>query len=701
MKKETKEIIKKLLIVLLCSLLISIIMQLANHFLFDNPVKYTVHKIILYAGIYSFFLLHVAFDIEKLYDFIINNRYKIAGILLIVLTLLQFTNSSNSYYSLVTFEKDKYSSVFGKHVSYLSDEYSVETPIAVSQSLNSYKYFNPFLRGTQTDVFTIVHAPVLNLLSIGKIYNIGYLFGSHIGLAFENNFKTIFLALATFELLEIITGKKKLYSLIGAFVLTTSIAVQINLSLIIACGEAALVLFDQYLININKKKKLLCALGIILLGINYTFTFYPAFLVPFGYLFLALAIWIFLKNKSNYKPRVIDLVILTVSIVIIVLFVITYFYKSADALNIIKDTVYPGNRIAVKVNGLPLLFTYLYNFLIPFMMFKDNFVTASIFGLFPIPLIIAIIYWIKGEVVEHKKFLIPLTIFSAFMLIFVTLGFPNIINKFTLMSFSIQERASSALALGSFYMLIYIMANIQKDYMNKVFKILLIELLLIIIAFWGLPQELSNNKLFFSLVPGVFCLFAYCFLNIDKREYKILFVFLFVLIAFPGLFFRPVTIGAHDLTDLDISVKIRELSKDDSLWIGADLPRGLSNLLVANGAKTVTSVATYPNKDMYIKLLGSEALDKDIAWNRYGQFETKLSDINDVRKETKSDDIINLYINYDGLKKLGIKYLLTYDDEETIRSKGIPAAKIYEKINENQSIVEDEIPKGIYIYEIK
>ena len=97
----------------------------------------------------------------------------------------------------------------------------------------------------------------------------------------------------------------------------------------------------------------------------------------------------------------------------------------------------------------------------------------------------------------------------------------------------------------------------------------------------------------------------------------------------------------------------------------------------SNGAKTLTSVSPYPNKDMYVSLLGDEAFDeeKELAWNRYGQFETELLNINDVQKSEKGEDIINLYVNYDGLRRLNVKYLLTYDDEQTLRE----ILQIYQK----------------------
>ena len=706
MKKETKEKINKILTVLVLSLAFSCLVQIINYYMLGNHINYSFHKIVFYTAIFAFLLMHIMFDIEKLYDYIISNRYKIAAILLLFISIMQFTNSSNSYYSLATFEKDKYSSIIGSPISYLSDEYSVETPIAVSQSLNHFRYFNPFLRGIPTDVFSIVHPPILHFLSIGKLYNIGFLFGPHIGLAFDNGFKIIFLALATFELLEIITNKKSYYSLLGSFVVTFSFAsqAQISTSLMIACGETIIVLINKFLNEKSIQKKTLYILGIVISGITYVFRFYPAYIIPFGYLFLALFIWIIVKNKNNYKPCIIDLVLIIIGIISLILVGLMYYYKSIDTLNIVNQTAYPGNRIPDFKNGFSLPFTYLYNFLIPFIMFKDNFAAASIIGLFPLPIILGIVHLFKKPSKEDKIFLIPMIIVSVFITIFVIVGFPNTICKLTLMSYTIQERAAVALALSCFYIMMYIFSNLQEEFLGKYSKIVVIFILMIVIALFGLPKEILQNRILISIVPSVFCLLAYCLMNNDKKEYRIIFAFALITLTLPGIFYRPVTIGVHAITDLDISARIRTIveSDENALWYGADLPRGLSNLLVANGAKTLTSVSPYPNKDMYVSLLGDEAFDeeKELAWNRYGQFETELLNINDVQKSEKGEDIINLYVNYDGLRKLNVKYLLTYDDEQTLREKGIPATKIYEKTNDDEIKVENKMPSGIYIYEL-
>ena len=487
-----KEAVKKIILAIAISLLISIVVQLINYYIIGNHIKYSFHKVVFYASIISFMLFHIMFDIEKLYSFIIKNRFKIACFILLFSTIMQFTNSSNSYYSIVTFEKDKYNSIFGKEVSYLSDEYAVETPIAISQFFNHFNYYNQLLRGVPTDVFSIVHPPILHFLSIGKLYNIGFILGPHMGLAFDNTFKTIFLALATFELMQLITNKKSYYSLLGSFVVTSSFAsqAQISTSLMIACGETIIVLLDRFLNEKSIKKKALYMLGIALSGITYIFRFYPAYIVPFGYLYLALAVWIILKNKNNYKPCIMDFVLIGIVLIIVALIGLCYYYKSYDSLKIISSTAYPGGRIPKSFNGLYLTFTYLYNFLLSCTLFENNFAAASIFGLFPIPLILSFVI-LKDKNKENMKFIIPLTIFTIFMSIFVIGGFPKIINSITLMRYSIQERAAVALALGSFYTLMYIFANIQKDFFQKNIKIIIIFLLMIIIALFALPKEIT------------------------------------------------------------------------------------------------------------------------------------------------------------------------------------------------------------------
>ena len=98
----------------------------------------------------------------------------------------------------------------------------------------------------------------------------------------------------------LITNKKKLISIAGAILITGSPLVSWFYSNYIVdlliSGELCLLLFNRYLETKNNKLRVLYS---ILLGLTFswfTLTIYPAWQVPLGYMYLAFAIWIFIKN---------------------------------------------------------------------------------------------------------------------------------------------------------------------------------------------------------------------------------------------------------------------------------------------------------------------------------------------------------------------------------------------------------------------
>lgn len=80
------------------------------------------------------------------------------------------------------------------------------------------KLISDIARNESTNIFLSVHPPVLDILTIGRIYNIGYLFlNFDIAFSFAWNLKLIALILVTFEFLQIITKKNKYISFVRKY----------------------------------------------------------------------------------------------------------------------------------------------------------------------------------------------------------------------------------------------------------------------------------------------------------------------------------------------------------------------------------------------------------------------------------------------------------------------------------------------------
>jgi len=697
MKKEVKDI----LILIIVSIIFSLIYQYVIVNIYEMKASFSIDVSIIIALIMTFIGLHFVFGLKRLYDFIINHRYKIALVLVIVFTLLNYSGSSIGIFSGLILEDEKNNTVFGTYRRLHSDEYAIETLGAISQYANNFSYTNNLLRGTATDVFSVLHIPVKDIVSVGKIFNVGYYFlNSGTALALWWNLKLFSLILVSFELCMLITNKNKYISLIGSVMIAISGAVQWWFSTdILFFGQLAIVLVDKFLNTAQLKIKICCAVGIIISAVSYLFTFYPAWIISFGYVFLALFIWIVLKNRKIYKANIKDILIILASVIIALLILFRYYSLSGGTIEIIKNTVYPGARIETGGGGLVYLFSYLFNFLLPFKQTVDNASFASIISLFPIPLIFSLVYLYKKG--KHAMFLFPLVAVTVVETIFCISGFPEIVSKLTLFKFVTVERCAVAVGLASLYMMLYIISNIEEELFKFKYTMRITLVIMCFTIFIKFPEAFVARG-YLYLFAGILCMLTFLFLNYtDKKYKKVLLTVLVMLTLISGATVNPITKGTSVVTSTNIAKKIQEIVKadEDAIWVGEGYMPFVSNYMVANGAKTLTSTNTYPNMEFYKIVLGEEKLkETELVWNRYASICMHIGLENNI--DLMSNDLIEIYVSAEKLIELGVKYIVSYNKAEYLESKGIELKTIYENELSEERMIDGKIVTGIYIYEV-
>ena len=212
--------------------------------------------------------------------------------------------------------------ILGESKGIRSDEWAVNTPLSFSQNMDDEKtlpYTSSIVRGTDTDMYTVIHAPVLDILTIGKPFTIGYLFGNTAGLSFWWYGRLIALMLVSFEFCMIITNKKKLISLCGMLMISFAPAVQWWFSNflpdLLIFGQLAIVMIVKFIEATNLKTKILTAIGFGISGVAYIFSFYPAWMIPFGYIFLAIFIWVIWQHRKTYKINKRDVIIIVITVI--------------------------------------------------------------------------------------------------------------------------------------------------------------------------------------------------------------------------------------------------------------------------------------------------------------------------------------------------------------------------------------------------
>lgn len=683
----------KLIILFIVTILVS---TLSDIYFFKKMYGFMSFDRVLIVSLGLYFIgMHFIIKLEKMYNFIYKKRYLIALVTLIFIVIMGYSGSSISNYNKViqaSIDDKSYNVVLGHERPIRSDEWGVNTPLSFSQNKNNnmLPYFTFNIRGTKTDMFTIINAPVLDIVSIGKLFNIGYIFGNKVGLSFWWFGRLIALMLVSFELCMVISKNKKIVSLVGMLLITFSPAVQWWYSNFIAdiliIGNLAIVLIDKFMVSKKQWIKYICVASIAVLAVSYVFTFYPAWLIPFTYVYLALFIFIVIKNRKEYKINKKDIISFVIAIIAVLLIILRYYNLSKETLNFVLNTDYPGQRFEVGGGAAKTLFSYVYSIYLPFYGMENPCEVSSMISFFPIPMIIALILMINSKNrKEHYKFLIPILIVSAIFGIWTLIPTNSIFAKLTLLYMSPAKRVAIPLGFAQVLLIIYLLANINKEekIVSKKIGVILSVILttiIMIIALKTVPQNyLGSLK---TYVSGILMLFSIYFMfTINKGENKkYLMGFLAFLAILSGVFVNPILKDIDVIYEKPLSKEVSKIVNEDgnALWIAENPNITVPNYLAALGTKIINSTNYYPNFDLMKEIFGDKADDEKIRkiYNRYAHIIVNIVD-DECDLELVGLDCIKLKLNNDMLKKLGVKYICSIRDLEKYTNSSVKFEKLY------------------------
>lgn len=706
--KIEKNMIIKLILLAIISVIIAVVFELfiykdilkvwqnsvGYYFSHISTINYTLPfsyiRLFLFMGIVFFIGLHFIIKPRKIYEFICDKRYIIALIFLVIVTVLGINGGSLSRvnYYLGVSDGDELVEEFGISRDIRSDEWGTQSLYILSQTYDDYSTISNTLRGTDTDMFTLVNSPVKSPLMLGRPFLIMFLILDNLSSAYAFYWfaRITLMCLATYEIMRILTDDKKLLSFVGMILVSFSAATQWWYCLdVLIWGEVILSLFNLFFKTDKKSTKILCGIGEIIGVLSYIFVLYPAWQVSFAYIFIPVLVLILYKNikQGNMKKiDVIDVTIICVAVLMIVLSLALWLITSIDTINAISSTVYPGERIGT--GGVDKsLFAYFYNWFMPYECFKTNISSnnyfengietysnqcenATMLSLYPIPMILALVYIIKNKDKDGKKdiFLIVSTIVSVILSIYVIIGFPEFLSKISLLYLSIGKRAAIPLACLNVYMFIYLVSKVIDDdniklIENKFICVILSTLLLVICLLGDGNNYLRVWEIILSAIL-FFIMFNLSFKINNKKCRNILLIMMAVITLIGGLTVNPIVYSVDSIEDYkDLSEAIQKYvaNDPDAIWVGNILSFVESNYMAANGANTLSSTNVYPNEELYRTLFGDDE-EMEKIWNRYHHLEIIISDI-ETTLALKSNDMVILNLNYKDLNKLGVKYILT------------------------------------------
>ena len=623
-----------------------------------------------------FILSNFIFDRKKIYDFLYKRRYLLGLIILLILVIGKYNGSSTAIWNgyIQPEYKLKNSVIFGKTRNIRSDEWLVSTPSNLSQATSNVDFstYNTVLGAHKNLVMLQPNLPSKDISILSTPNKMGYLF-LDVERAYSLSWYLpgFILFFATFELLMILLKGNKLYSVLGAIMVTFSPTVQWwQSSAIPAYGTSAVVLFYYFLNTKSWKKKLILSILIGYFGYLYIMCIYPAWLVPYGYVYLLLVIWIIVNNKKKITKK--DFLYLIPLILVIAIPLFTILHLNRDIFKIMSSTVYPGGRKSTGGGEYITLFTYVLSIFYPYKDLGNPCEFSQYISLFPIPLFYAIYLLIKNK--KKDLFLIMSCILMIFFCVWIFFPLPEVISKLTLMSYSTPVRAQVIIGYLSLLMMLYILTNYEIKISDKLFSIK--NLIIFIISFISIffTIKLSNNVIeqfspgYVSLKTSLISLVIFTFIvslflyNHKKTNIILVLSLIFVSLLSSALV-APLNKGLDVFYKKPIAKEINKLVKKDknSIFMSADDTIITSNYIIVNGGKTINSTNQVPNLKLYHKL--DPDLEYEDVYNRYEHVAVKVINDGKTHFELVQPDYIRMYITKKDVCKIGVDYLVTVNND--------------------------------------
>ena len=646
-----------------------------------HPQFISKNRIMVVAMFFMFVGIHFVFKLKEMYEWIHNNRYKIACAFLLFTTIFRYSGSSMTCYHEFKgiqphFDDSRYHTLLGKVRTIRTDEWSTSTPYIMSQGegQNQHEYFSDKLRSTETDMFTISNGPVKDILMLGRPFQLGFLLlGNDYGWSFYWNIRLIAMMLGAYELCLILTKQNKKMSLLGMIMISFSAAVQWWYCMdTLIWGQIAFVLVDKFM-NVDKNwKKYLCAFGILVSGLSYVFVFYPAWQLPFGYVFLALIIWALIKNikYGNYKFTKHDIAVIVITLVCLISLLVRWYMLSGDTLKSMMSTDYPGDRAEVGGGALNN-YSYFYDIYFPFEDFLNPCEFAGMLSLYPVPLILGLVYVIRNK--KDLHFWIPTLVVGGFLSVWCVYGFPEWLANLTKMSMSTAGRATIPLGTISIYALIYLMASIKKEdklIENKKITYALAFAFICLIAYQAYTT-IGHKEIFryldkFKMLVSaeIFGAIIFGVLNMKDEKIKGYTMYGLMAVAFiSGATVNPIIRTTDVLYTKPVAKKIQEIRNQEpnAVWVVDDEEDWhINNYALANGVRVLNSTNIYPNFELFEKILGKEkAAENKEKFNRYAHVNFKIVEDEETKIDLLYADNISITMNAEELDDNGIKYILS------------------------------------------
>lgn len=610
---------------------------------------------------------------KKIFHFLFKYRWPVACTIFFLCIIFEISGSSIGL--LIDMMGGDGSVILGASRPIRSDEWMVFTPMTISQCTTDggvFSYFQDSFRGVETDMYCVYGQPVWDIAVLFRPFQIGYLFlGASHGLAFFWCGRAIFLFMVSLEFAyRVLTEQSKPLSVAYAFLIALGAPVQWWFSVVgflemLIFGQLALVWLKFYLETNSYKIRALLAVGIGWCLAVFVLTFYPAWQVPFAYVYLAILAAVLIKELPRSRKGLLDLGMIAIALTIVAFAVIYVFlFKSWETIQIEMHTAYPGARSTTGGGYLLQLFWYPISLISPINeadIVPNACEVSAFFSFFPLSFLLPIAVMLK----RRKPIAMLFCLIIAFLLLewFSAIGMPEFFAKATLLDKSTAKRTLVASGFALTVLLFATLPYLKELKTKEKAAILIIS---IVILASGIPiqdQMFGLPSLAAIILITLFGMVVISFYNGSLRSTRSMVAGVLVISFLCGALVNPIRGNINSYVDNEIAMQVKQLSTEDDKWAVVESPFSANNIIPSLGFPTLNSTNVYPQLETW-KILDPTGVYEEI-YNRYAHVVIELKEEGEAEFILQTADLITLIATIEDLERIGVTKIATYGSELT------------------------------------
>ena len=678
--------------------------------------------LLLGAAFFVAFLFLSSTRCKPALELLFRSRFIIGGLVVLLAVVFEISGSSIAQWGNMLGEGGFRGVLFGIPRAIRSDEWGVFTPFAFSQEWAGYAPVSDILRGTQTDVTLVYAQPCWSFSTLFRPFLWGYLLlGSAKGLAFFWTGRLVCLFLVSLQFGLLLTGNRRWLSLAFANMIAFSPFVQWWFAVngtaeLLIFGQGLVLALNAFLRTASLKARYGFALLLSWMATGFVLILYPAWQVPFFWIFLLLGIGLAYETVKSLDgkiplssrgsvagPAALAIFLLVISLLLV-------FLPHSEVVHAVSETAYPGQRADFGGDGMWTLANSAYG-LVSSINASETPInvceSAGFISLAPSGIIAAVVLSVvlRVKARRYDSVLMLAALLEMILLIYVVVGFIAPFASLSLLSHATAGRVGQLIGFVDLVVCFrcssYMNLNDPSESVTVLRSaplysipssacfLLTVSAPLICVSVILYAATVKLRLLFTAAV----CLFVFALavaLFAPRKERKrfasgfTIFAVSCVVFA-TGMFVNPIQKGAGPILDSPVYKSIQNIVREDSdaLWMADD--SWLGQFAAAAGASSVNSVNTYPYLSRW-QLLDATGSNEDI-YNRYAHINLEIAN-SSTSFELLAADSFKLTASFQDLKKLGVRYLISRRDDLPSFNSQSAAVRLAERAG------------SIYIYEI-